>query len=90
MTKFVILVNSGLFNSGGNVFNRDELEKVFEEWNGGGVMMCEEGEEVSINDLIELGSMGERVNIVNESMVEMGEEWVELSIVELDVEEGGG
>ncbi len=90
MKKFVILVNSGLYNSSVNVFSREELEEVFDEWSGGDVMIDEDGEEVSVDDLIELGSMGEKVNIVNESMVEIGDEWVELSVVELSFKEGGG
>ena len=90
MKKFIILVNSGLYNSSVNVFSREELEEVFDEWSGGDVMIDEDGEEVSVDDLIELGSMGEKVNIVNESMVEMGDEWVELSVVELSFIEGGG
>ena len=48
-------------------------------------MIDEDGEEVSVDDLIELGSMGEKVNIVNESMVEVGDEWVELSVVKLEM-----
>jgi hypothetical protein len=90
MKKFIILVNSGLYNSSVNVFSREELEEVFDEWSGGDVMIDEDGEEVSVDDLIELGSMGEKVNIVNESMVEMGDEWVELSVVELSFREREG
>jgi hypothetical protein len=90
MKKFVILVNSGLYNSSVNVFSREELEEVFDEWSGGDVMIDEDGEEVSVDDLIELGSMGEKVNIVNESMVEIGDEWVELSVVELSFREREG
>jgi hypothetical protein len=86
VNKFVILVNGGLYNGNSvNVFSRKELEEVFEEWGGGEVMLDEEGEEVSVDDLIELGSMGEKVNIVNESMVEVGDEWVELSVVKLEM-----
>jgi hypothetical protein len=90
MKKFIILVNSGLYNSSVNVFSREELEEVFDEWSGGDVMIDEDGEEVSVDDLIELGSMGEKVNIVNESMVEIGDEWVELSVVELSFREREG
>jgi hypothetical protein len=39
MKKFVILVNSGLYNTSVNVFSREELEEVFDEWRGGDVMM---------------------------------------------------
>ncbi len=89
MSKFIVLVNSGVYNDSGNVFDREGLEKLFEEWSEGEVLMSDEGEEVSIDELIEMGSMGEKINIVNESMVEMGDEWVELSVVELSFKEGG-
>ena len=84
MNKYVILVNSGLYG-GGHVFSREELDNVFEEWTGGEVMMSEDDEEVSIDDLIGYGADGEKVNIVNESMIEMGEEWVEVSVVKLQL-----
>jgi hypothetical protein len=89
MNKYVILVNGGLYG-GGYVFDRDELDDVFEEWSEGEVMMSEEGEEISIDDLISYGGDGERVNIVNESMVEMSDMggWVEVSVVKLNFREG--
>ena len=87
MNKYVILVNGGLYG-GGYVFDRDELDDVFEEWSENQVMMSEDGEEISIDDLIGYGGDGERVNIVNESMVEMGDEWVEVSVVKLNFREG--
>ena len=87
MSKYVILVNGGLYG-GGDVFSREELDSHFEGWNDCEVMWSEDGEEVSVDDLIELGEMGEKVNIVNESMVEMGDEWVELSVVKLNFREG--
>jgi hypothetical protein len=89
MKNFVILVNGGLYG-GGDVFSREELDSVFEEWNGGEVMLDEDDEEVSIDGLIELGEMGEKVNIYNESMVERGDEWVEVSVVRLNFREGEG
>ena len=87
MSKFIVLVNSGVYNDSGNVFDREGLEKLFEEWSEGEVLMSDEGEEVSIYELIEVGIMGERINIVNESMVEMGDDYVEVSVVELDIVE---
>jgi hypothetical protein len=82
MEKFVVLVNDGLYG-GGKVFSRKELDELFEEWSGGEVMLDEDEFEVSVNDLIEIGSIGEKISIVNESMVEMGDELVEISIVKL-------
>jgi hypothetical protein len=82
--KFVILVNGGLYG-GGNVFSREELDGVFEEWNKGEVMLDEDEFGVSVSDLIEVGSIGEKINIVNESMVEVGDEWVEVSVVKLNL-----
>ena len=89
MNKYVILVNGGLYG-GGYVFDREELDGVFEEWSEGEVMMSEDGEEISIDDLIGYGGDGERVNIVNESMVEMSDVggWVEVSVVKLNFREG--
>ena len=91
MNKYVILVNGGLYG-GGWVFDREELDGVFEEWSEGEVMMSEDGEEISIDDLIGYGGDGERVNIVNESMVEMSDVggWVEVSVVKLNFREGEG
>jgi hypothetical protein len=82
MKNFVILVNSGLYG-GGDVFSREELDSVFEEWSGGEEMMSDDEEEVDIDYLIGMGEMGESVCIVNESMVEVGDEWVEVSVVKL-------
>ena len=80
--KFVILVNSGLYG-GGKVFSREELDSVFEEWSGGEVMISDDEEEVDIDYLIGMGEIGESVCIVNENMVERGDEWTEVSVVKL-------
>ena len=89
MNKYVILVNGGLYG-GGYVFDRDELDDVFEEWSENQVMMSDDEEEVDIDYLIGMGEMGESVCIVNESMVERGDEWVEVSVVKLNFREGEG
>jgi hypothetical protein len=82
MKKYVILVNNGLYG-GGIVFDREGLEKVINEWSGGKELIDEDDEVVSIEDLIEIGSMGEMREICNEEMVERGGDYVEVSICEL-------
>ena len=94
--KYIILVNGGTYNSSafdksnvvgrsGNVFSREELDLIFNDWSGGEDMVDEDGESYGVDDLIELGEMGERVNIVNEEMVEMGDEWVQVSVIKLNM-----
>lgn len=98
MEKYIILVNSGVYNSSAidksdvigrsaNVFSREEVDLIFNDWTGGEVMVDEDGEEVSIDDLIEVGDCGERLSVVNEEMVEMSDMggWVEVSILKLDM-----
>jgi hypothetical protein len=82
MEKYVILVNDGLYG-GGRVFDREGLEKIINEWSGGKELIDEDDEVVSIEDLIEMGSMGEKKEICNEEMVERGGDYVEVSICEL-------
>lgn len=85
MTKFVILCNNGVFvgTNDKNVFTREELDVEFGIWNNGTEMLTEDDEVVTVDDLIELGNCGERVDIYNENMVEMGDDFVSVSIVEL-------
>lgn len=98
MDKYIILVNSGVYNSSAidkscvigrsaNVFSREEVDLIFNDWTGGEVMIDEDGEEVSIDDLIDVGDCGERINVVNEEMVEMSDVggWVKVSILKLDM-----
>lgn len=95
MDKYIILVNNGVYNSyafdsvigrSGNVFSREEVDLIFDSWTGGTQMTDEDEEEVyTVDDLIELGSMGEKAQIWNENMVEMGDDWVDVSIVKLDM-----
>ena len=82
MKKYVILVNGGLYG-GGKVFDREGVEKVISEWSGNKELIDEDEKVVSIDELIEMGSMGEKKEIWNEEMVEMGDDYVELSICEL-------
>ncbi len=85
MTKYVILCNNGVFvgTNDKNVFTREELDVEFGRWNNDTEMLDEEGEVVTIDNLIDLGNSGERVDIYNEDMVEMGDDFVSVSIVEL-------
>ena len=84
MKKYVILVNGGVYG-GGEVFDREGVERVISEWSGGKELIDEDEEVISIDELIEVGSMGEKKLIWNEEMVEMGDDWVELSICELSI-----
>jgi len=82
MEKYVILVNGGVYR-GGEVFDREGVEKVIYEWSEGKELVDEDEEVVSIDELIEVGSIGEKKLIWNEEMVEMGDDWVELSVCKL-------
>jgi len=81
--KYVILVNDGLID-GGKVFDYKGLEDKFNEWSDGEKLIDDMGDVVSVDDLIELGGFGEKSSIINESMLEMGDDEVEVSVVELD------
>lgn len=88
MDKYIILDNGGVYYGGKrNVFSREEVEREIKEWSESKVLIDEGGEEVSIDDLIEAGKCAERINIVNEEMVEMSDMggWVEVSIVKLNM-----
>jgi hypothetical protein len=83
MNKFVVLVNGGLYE-GGKVFDRKGVDELFVEWSEGKELIDDEGEVVSVDELIECGGMGERKMIVNEEMCEMGDDYVEVSVCRLD------
>jgi len=79
---YIIIVNGGVYE--GKYFeNEGEVKEVLNEWSGGEEMKDEEDEVVSFEDLLESGRYGESVEIWNESMVEMGDEFVNVSVVEL-------
>jgi hypothetical protein len=87
MKKYVIIVNDGLYNDYDikkNVFNREELDSVFKEWSGGEDIVDSGGEVYNVDDLIEYGSIGEKVEIYNENMVERGDDFVSVGVVELN------
>ena len=89
MSKFVIIVNGGLWG-GGKVFDMEGVKKVFkdvgvEEWK----IMGEDEEEVmefdeGIDLLREMGDMGESVEVYNEELCVMGDDCCNLSICELE------
>lgn len=81
MRKFVVVCNGGLFVNGNNknVFNYDELINSINSWSNGEPMVNEDGEQLTADELIDYGT----VDIYNEWMVEMGDDFVTISIVEL-------
>lgn len=90
MDKFVVLVNSGLWD-GGKVFVG--LESVKELFKGEGVKnwnIDDGGEDLKLNFdegiemLLYFGSMGEKVIVKNEELLERGEDYVEVSICKLN------
>jgi hypothetical protein len=84
---YVIIVNDGVYEC--KLFeNLDDVEKVLNDWSNGEEMRDEDGEIVDVYDLLECGSMGECVDVYNKNMVEMGDDYVGLSVVEL-VKYGG-
>lgn len=88
MDKYIILVNGGVYYDDGgkrSVFSREEVEREIKEWSESKVLIDEDGEEVSIDNLVEAGDCGERINVVNEEMVAMSDVggWVEVSIMKL-------
>jgi hypothetical protein len=84
--KYVIGVNSGLYE-GGKVFNgKEKVEKKLMEWSGGKDIVNEDGEVVSVDMLIDSGGCGYKEKIMNECMCEMGDDYMELSVYELKEE----
>jgi hypothetical protein len=81
MNKYIIIVNNGLYYDNvlqKNIFSREELEKSFIVWSKGNEMVDEEGDKISIDDLIE-----SKREVWTESMVERGDDWVEVEICEI-------
>lgn len=81
MKKYVISINDGLYYDSKNVFSRDELDEVFKEWSRGSKMVDVDGDVVSVDDLIDYGSV---VEIYNKNMVERGDDYVSVGVYELD------
>jgi hypothetical protein len=88
MIKFVMVWNGGLYFKGNkNGFSRYELCEIFSSEFGLEELMMGNGEVYSVNDgvdkMIECGSEG--VELFNEECVEMGDDFVNVSIVEINV-----
>ena len=82
--KYIISVNEGVyFEKDKNVFSREEVEEIFKKWSEGEKLEDEEGEEVSIDMLIDVGGCGDKVNVCNKCMCEYGDDYVSVSVVEL-------
>lgn len=82
MNKYIVIVNNGLYYDNilqKNIFSREELEKSFIGWSKGNEMVDEEGDKISIDGLIYNGKR----EIWTESMVERGDDWVEVEICEI-------
>ena len=88
MSKVVLMVNDGVYYSGNrNVFDLDELKRLVVEWNKGknGFSVEVDEDENEVVDVDKLMEMCEdcRVCVYEEDMVEMGDDFVELMVVEL-------
>ena len=86
MIKFVMVWNGGLYFKGNkNVFSRDELCDIFSNEFGLEELVIGNDEVYSVNDginkMIECGSEG--VELFNEECLEMGDDFVNVSIVEI-------
>ena len=79
--SYIILVNEGvLFDEDKNVFERDELDNIMNDWSNGESLVDEDGEVYSIDDLI--GNC--KIDLYVGDMVEMGDDFVSVCIVELN------
>lgn len=87
MDKFTILCNGGVFvgTNDKNAFTREELDVEFAHWSNNTEMVDEDGEVVTIDDLICMGDCGQQYDIYNKNMAEMGDDFVSVSVVELTV-----
>ena len=79
--SYVIVVNGSLYNTerGTNFFSRQELDVVFDHLSGGEVMLDADDEVLTVDDLIG----DEPEDVYNDNMVEMGDDFVSVVIVEL-------
>ena len=80
---YIVLVNGGAYE-GGRVFrDTDELQALLDEWSAGEEMLNEDEELVTLDDLIDAGGYGEPIDVYCQNMVEMGDDFVQLSVIEL-------
>ena len=83
---YTIIANGGLLsNDGKNVFNRRQIEDFFTDWSGGKELVNEDDEIVTIDDLIDISGYGESIDLFNQEMCEMGDDYVSVSISEINI-----
>lgn len=84
MKKFKVKVNGGVYygDNGKSVFDEEELKVELVKWNGGKNEFKLEDEVVDVVGLIDVCGWG-KVEVYEESMVEMGDDYVELGLVEI-------
>lgn len=91
MKKFIMLWNGGVRfkENGGNVYDMEEVRKVFEgkelkvENGDNENDLVEIGVEELIEEMIELGGCGEKLNVYCEELVERGDDFVDVSLIEI-------
>lgn len=92
MEKYVVLVNDGLWGGGLVFVGLESVKNLFKDM-GIKKWVVDDGDEdlkLSFNEGIEMmldfGGMGEKVVVKNEELLEMGDDYVTLSICKLDEE----
>lgn len=79
---YVIIVNGGVYDC--KLFEKlEDVEKVLMEWSNGERMEDDYEELVSVERLLNKGMCGEMMDVYCDSMVEMGDDFVSLSVVEV-------
>lgn len=98
MEKYVVLVNGGLWGGGKVFVGLESVKKMFkdegvenwimEEREGLDMFLydCEMGFDEGIKVLMDYGDIGECIMVKNKELLEMGDDFVELSICKLDEE----
>jgi len=81
MSKYIILLNGGCFYNKDykNMFSMKELEVEINKWSNGEDLLNEENEVLEIEDLIDC----EGIKLFVDSMVEMGDDYIEINIIKL-------
>lgn len=88
MSRYVLLINGGLWD-GDRVFtSTDEIKQLFNEEVGvTSLLVDREDEELSLDDgierMLDAGNMGEGLNVYNEEFCEMGDDHADMSICKL-------
>ena len=96
MEKFVVLMNGGLWGGGKVFVGLESVKKMFkgegvekwilEEREGLDLFWydCEMSFDEGIKVLLDYGDVGESIMVKNEELLEMGNDFVEMSICRLD------